>query len=139
MWHRTDFYLFKSINFNTPMANLVNTGIVVVAVVACPILGLLCDWTGYKLCWGMFTATGTLICHLVFAFVGQQYFIPIICTTSLGFYSIYTSAMWPQVFVLVRKDQLGTAYGIQYAFYELGQALADVVIGKFVDTVITYC
>ena len=95
-------FLIQKYNFNTPMANLVNTGIVVVAVVACPILGLLCDWTGYKLCWGMFTATGTLICHLVFAFVGQQYFIPIICTTSLGlFYSIYTSSGYMIVEILL--------------------------------------
>ena len=128
-------FFIQKYDFSTPMANLVNTCIDVVPIVAGPVLGLVSDWTGYKLCWGVFTATGTVLCHIVLAFTGQYYFIPIISTISLGlFFAIYTSVIWPQVFVLVRKDQLGTAYGIQYAFYELGQAVADIVIGLVIDT-----
>ena len=41
--------------------------------------------------------------------------------------------MWPQVFLLIQEHQLATAYRITYAFYELGQALATLIVGVIVD------
>ena len=120
--------------YNTDMANLVNSMIYFIPAGAFPVFGLVFDLTGYKLFWGMFTITGTLTCHLVFAFTGLEYYIPIITTLSLGlFYSMFTSAVWPQVFLLIQEHQLGTAYGITYSIYQLGQALAPIIVGQILD------
>ena len=48
---------------------------------------------------------------------------------------MFTSAVWPLVFLLIQEHQLGTAYRISYAFYTLGQALAAVIIGQIIDYV----
>ena len=118
----------------TDVANLVNGVTFLVLAVAYPLFGLVFDWTGYKLYWGMFSILGTQACHILFAFSGPDFFAPITGSLSLGlFYSMYTSAVWPLVFLLIQEHQLGTAYEISYAFYTLGQDLAAVIIGQIID------
>ena len=118
------------------VANLVNGITFLVPAISYPLFGLICDWTGYKLYWGMFSILGTQAVHLLFAFAGQEVYLPIINTLSLGiFYSIFTSAVWPLVFLLIPEHQLGTAYGISYAFYSLGQALSPVIVGQIIDNI----
>ena len=120
--------------YRSSMANLVNSMIYFVPAVAYPAFGLIMDWIGYKLFWGVFTISGTLACHMVFALTGPEYFIPIVSTLLIGlFFSMFTTAVWPQVFLLIQEHQFGTAYGITYALYELGQAVAPIIVGLIVD------
>ena len=120
--------------YRVGMANLVNGLLYLVPIVAYPLFGLIFDWTGYKLYWGMFSILGTQACHFALAFAGPEYFLPIISTLCLGlFYSMFTCSVWPQVFLLIQEHQLATAYGITYACYELGQALATLIVGVIVD------
>ena len=73
------------------MANFVNGIVFIVPVLAYPTFGLLFDWTGYKLFWGMFAAIGTMSCHLICALTTPLYFIPIMTALLLGlFYSMFT-------------------------------------------------
>ena len=122
--------------YSVSIANTVNGITFLVPAVSYPLFGLLCDWTGYKLYWGMFSVLGTQAVHFLFAYAGQEFFLPIINTLSLGlFYSIFTSAVWPLVFLLIPEHQLGTAYGISYAFYSLGQALSAIIVGQIIDNI----
>ena len=124
----------KKYGYKIEIANLVNSIVFVVTAIAYPTLGFLFDWTGYKLFWGMFAALGTMSCHLVFAFAGPQYFVPIVTSLFLGlFYAMFTISVWPQVFLLIPTHQLGTAYGILSASYELGQAVSPIITGQIAD------
>ena len=118
----------------TGTADLANSFIFLVPVFASPILGLMCDWTGYKLFWGMLSILLTLASHLTLAFAGPDYFLPFLSTLCLGLsYSIFTCSVWPQVFLLIREHQLATAYGIINTCSQLGQALSVIVVGVIVD------
>ena len=120
--------------YRVGMANLVNGLLYLIPIVAYPLFGLIFDWTGYKLYWGMFSILGTQACHFALAFAGPEYFLPIISTLCLGlFYSMFTCSVWPQVFLLIQEHQLATAYGISFASYEFGQAVAPIILGVIVD------
>ena len=121
--------------YRAGMANLVIGFLYLVPAVAYPLFGLIFDWTGYKLYWGMFSILGTQACHFALAFAGPEYFLPIISTLCLGlFYSMFTCSVWPQVFLLIQEHQLATAYGITYGCYELGQAVAPIIVGVIADS-----
>ena len=130
----TQIFFEQKYQYSRGMANFVNGIVFIVPVIAYPTFGLLFDWTGYKLFWGMFAAIGTLSCHLICALTTPVYFIPIITALLLGlFYSMFTIAVWPLVFLLVPVHQMGTAYGILSSSFQLGQAVGPMIAGQIVD------
>ena len=101
-----------------------------------PFMGLLVDWTGNKVLWGISGVAGVLFTDALYAFTtGTAYFLPFLGSALYGLsYGLYNAAMWPLVFLLIQDHQLATAYGIVYSSYNLGQALSTIIVGLIVDS-----
>ena len=70
--------------------------------------------------------------HLSFIFMQMN---PIIEMIWLGVtYSLCAASLWPMVAMLVKMEQLGTAYGAMTAIQNLGIALVPLIVGKMLET-----
>ena len=115
-------------------ANIVSGLVFIVPIISLPPLGLLFDWTGYKLFWGLGGVVLAILGHALLAFTGAAFFWPILATMLLGIsFSIYVTAVWLQVFLLVQEHQSATAYGVLNCGVQLGQGVAALTIGVIVD------
>ena len=115
-------------------ANIVNGLIYVVPAITLPLLGLLFDWTGYKLFWGLGALVIATLCHVLLAFTGPMFSLPILATMFLGLtFSMYVTAVWPQVFLLVQEHQSATAYGVLNCGTQIGEGVAVLLVGIIVD------
>ena len=120
--------------YSTDTANSVNGLLYVIPIFCPPLFGLLFDWLGYKVFCGLIGVVVALTCHVVFAFTGQVYFIPILTMLAMGVsYSIYTTAVWPLVFQIVQEHQYGTAYGVLNCGTQLFEAVSVIIVGVIVD------
>ena len=100
-----------------------------------PILGLIIDWTGYKMSWGVSAVLMSLVAHYIYTFSGPDYFVPFLCTVLIALsFAIFNCSVWTFGFLLVEEHQVATAYGIAYASYNLGSALSPVLIGLILDS-----
>ena len=70
--------------------------------------------------------------HFLFAWVSEiSPLYPLIC---LGIaYSIYASAIWPSIALVVKESKLGTAYGFITAVQNGGLALFPVIVSVLTD------
>ena len=124
----------RKYGYTTDLANFVNALLFLTPIIATPLLGLLFDWTGYKMLCGIAGMTIALVCHLAFAFTGQVFFVPILAVLLIGLaYSIYVTAVWPQIFLIIQEHQFGTAYGVMNCGTQLGEAVVGIVTGVIAD------
>ena len=128
-------YFREKYSYQTETANIVNGLIYVVPALTLPLLGLFFDWIGYKLFWGLGAVVIATLCHVVLAFTGPAFILPILGSISLGFaFSIYVTAVWPQVFLLVQEHQSATVYGVLNCGTQLGEGIAVLIVGVIVDS-----
>ena len=108
-----------------------------IGVFLVPIFGIITDKIGHKVTY-LITATTTLaVCHFLFMIipsstpdnVSYKGLIPIILM-GLG-YSLYVSAIWPMIPVVVKPNALGSAYGICYSILNTGFAILSTMVGEF--------
>ena len=94
-----------------------------------PFFGYACDWLGRR-SELLITSTAALtITHFLFA-INIDGIDPIYPLILLGIaYSIYASAIWPSVALVVRESKLGTAYGLITAVQNGGLALFPIIVG----------
>ena len=127
-------FFVEKYSYQIETANIVNALVYVVPALTLPLLGFVFDWVGYKLFWGLAAVVIATLCHVVLAFIGPVFVLPILGTLSLGFaFSTYATAVWPQVFLLVQEHQSATAYGVLNCGTQIGEGAAVLIVGVIVD------
>ena len=130
----TQVFFEEKYGYRTVTANLVSSLTYILPIMG-PVVGILIDWTGYKISWGVFAVLLSLLSHYVYTFSGPDYYIPFLCNSLIGVSVIvFNCSTWTLGFLLVKEHQTATAYGVAYAFYNLGLALTPVCIGLIVDS-----
>ena len=90
-------------------ANTVNSLVYSMAIIGCPLFGIIVDTTGRNVMWLNISIVGSLIAH---GLLVSTYVSPYVCMVLLGSsYSMLASSLWPLVALVVPEHQLGTAYG----------------------------
>ncbi|KAK6195515.1 hypothetical protein SNE40_000928 [Patella caerulea] len=118
--------------FTPTLANSVNSLVYIISAGASPLFGFLIDKSGKNIFWVITGILSTLGCHAVLAFT---FINPFVAMSIMGLaYSILASALWPMVSLVVKSNQLGTAYGIMQAIQNLGLAVISLVAGIIVDS-----
>ena len=131
----TQSFLMQKYNYGIVTANLVNSLTFLVSMITFPVLGIVIDWTGYKMSWGVSAVLTSLVAHYIYTFSGPKHFVPFLCTVVLALsFAIFNCSVWTFGFLLVQEHQVATAYGIAYALYNLGPALSPALIGFIVDS-----
>ena len=131
----TQVFFVQKYGYEITTANLVNSLIYLISMFAFPLLGLIIDWTGYKMSWGVSAVLMSLVAHNMYTFSGPDYFVPFLCTVLLALsFAIFSCSVWTFGFLLVEEHQVATAYGIAYASNNLGLALSPVFIGFIADS-----
>jgi MFS family permease len=91
-----------------------------------PVLGFAIDRVGLRAALNVVAAALIVLVHVL---LGHTYVFPTGPLVVLGLcYSIYASALWPSVALVIEPDLQGTAYGIVTAVQNLGLALSPVAI-----------
>ena len=108
--------------------------LIYLASLVCPITGVIINWTGYNLYWGLGGLLVMLSVHLLFLLSNGVILYPYIGNVLLGFsHSLYNTSMWAAPAYLVSERQIGTAFGICSSLNNLGNALTDLISGYLID------
>ncbi|KAL5004333.1 hypothetical protein ScPMuIL_017789 [Solemya velum] len=119
-------------NLSPAISNSVNSLVYIISAVASPVCGFVVDRTGKNLFWVILGTLVTIGCHALLAFTTIT---PYVAMSIMGVsYSILASSLWPIVSLIVKNNQLGTAYGIMQAIQNLGLAVISLVAGMIVDS-----
>ncbi|RUS24920.1 hypothetical protein BC938DRAFT_472901, partial [Jimgerdemannia flammicorona] len=91
-----------------------------------PLCGILIDQHGYRGTILPFSGVTITFSHLL---LGLTTLTPVLPLVILGFaYSFFAAALWPCIPVLVRQNQLGTAYGLATVALNLALTGFPVVV-----------
>ena len=102
--------------------------------VTAPLFGLIIDWTGFNVYWGLLGITLMSGAHLLFLLSNGASYVPFLANTIIGLsHSCFNTAMWVAPAVLVDNHLLATSYGVLEAFLSAGYAVVDLVIGQLID------
>ena len=94
-----------------------------------PFFGYICDRIGRRAELLVVSTTALTIAHFIFTWLPSV--DPLIPLTCMGIsYSIYASAIWPAVALVVKESKLGTAYGFITSVQNGGLALIPVAVGQ---------
>ncbi|GBG79941.1 hypothetical protein CBR_g30205 [Chara braunii] len=107
-----------------------------IAVLASPFLGIAIDLFGCRAALLVLASLALLFTHLSIAFT---YINPAISLTTMGFaYSVYASAIWPSVALVVDSSALGLAYGLITASQNGGLGVVPIIVGAIRDATGSY-
>ena len=107
-----------------------------VSAVSSPFLGGLVDKFGRRAVLLTMSAALLTAAHV---FLASHYFPPLVSLLMLGVsYSVYDAAVWPSVALVIRDDQLGTAFGVVTAIQNCGLALFPILVGYIHDVTHEY-
>ena len=99
-----------------------------------PATGLLINWTGYNLYWGLASLHLTFGVHLLYFLSSGASSVPFVGNILLGFsHAFYNSAMWVTPAYLVSEHQIATAFGLCSSLNNLGLAVTDLISGVLID------
>mmetsp|Transcript_59956 Transcript_59956/g.98969 ORF Transcript_59956/g.98969 Transcript_59956/m.98969 type:complete len:550 (+) Transcript_59956:21-1670(+) len=94
-----------------------------------PFFGYLCDRIGRRAELLVVSTIALGITHAMFAWFTEV--DPVYALGLMGVaYSIYASAIWPSVSLVVKESKLGTAYGFITSLQNGGLALFPVIVGQ---------
>ena len=109
--------------------------LIYLASLVCPITGVIINWTGYNLYWGLVGLFGMLSVHLLFLLSNGVILYPYIGNVLLGLsHSLCNTSMWPAPAFLVSEKQIGTAFGLCSSLSNLCNALTDLISGYLIDS-----
>jgi len=112
-------------------ADVCNSLIYLISIVASPISGMLIDWTGRNIFWIMFSCVLTIVGHVILAF---SFVSPFAAMALLGIaYSLLAASLWPCVAFVVPSRAVATAYGLMQSIQNLGLGLLFISAGAIVD------
>lgn len=99
-----------------------------VAAGVAPFLGGVIDRFGHRTYFLITASINLVITHFLFAYA--THLNPAVPTALMGLaYSVYASTIWPSFAVVVRQQELGTAYGIATAMQNGGLAAFAAIVG----------
>ena len=127
------FFVHK-FNLSVKQANTASIVSYIVPMLV-PMVGILMDWTGCYISWGLFGGFGIIFgAHVLFGFSDGYFLIPFIGNVFIGIaYICFNTAMKAVPTFLVDENHLVTAYGVLESFQSIGYAVVDVVVGVIID------
>lgn len=103
-----------------------------VAGLLTPIFGAAIDWLGFRAVLVLGSAIAITGVHLILALTTITPTIPLVL---LGLcYSIYASALWPSIAVVIEPKYQATAYGVVTAVQNFGLAVSPLVVSQFMPS-----
>lgn len=109
-------------------ANTIMMSTYLVAGLLSPFMGALIDKIGFRALLNLVAAVLIVGVHLT---LGLTHWNPIFPLVVLGVcYSIYASALWPSIALVIEPELQGTAYGVVTAVQNAGLAISPIIIGK---------
>jgi MFS family permease len=101
--------------------------LVLFAMIATPLFGLLADKVGKRALMMMFGSLLLIPVYLMMAYVDVTLYVPM---AMMGIaFSLIPAVMWPSVTYLVDEKRLGTAYGLMTMIQNIGLAGFNFLIG----------
>ena len=103
----------------------------VISATASPFLGGIVDKFGHRVMLTTISAAVLTVVHLTFAFGGPGPHLLFMYLPLIGqgvAYSVYASALWPSVQMVVKQHEVGTAYGVVTAIQNGGLALFPMIV-----------
>lgn len=126
-------YYLSKFGLTVSMANVANM-LTYSVTIAAPLLGLIVDWTGFLIYWGLSSFVLSIGAHLLLVVTLGSSFIPFVVTSINGMsYSIMDTAVKPTIAMLVDNHQLSTAYGILASCCNIAYAMVDLISGLIID------
>ncbi len=105
-----------------------------IASLTSPLAGLLINWTGYNVYWGLTALHLTLGVHLLYFFSNGSSYIPLIGNIVFGIcHAFFNSSMWVTPVYLVSEHQIATAFGLGSSLINGGLAVTDLLSGYLID------
>ncbi|KAK2574540.1 Major facilitator superfamily domain-containing protein 1 [Acropora cervicornis] len=101
-----------------------------------PVMGLIVDMFGRRGILIFICAVQTVPVYGILAFAPRVH--PLVSTVWLGFiYSVAAAALWPSVPLIVDQASVGTALGITSSIQMIGTGVANVIVGKILDLIVS--
>ena len=99
-----------------------------------PFFGLMIDWTGFHMSWALMGIVLMFGAHVLFLFSIGIFYIPFVSNAIIGISdSCFNAAIWVIPALLVKDNQLSTAYGIFEAVLNVGYAVVNLIAGEVID------
>jgi MFS family permease len=112
-------------------AGAMNSRVMLAAIVATPLFGLLVDRTGHR---ALFMSLGSLLLVAAFGLLGLTHSGPATPTLLIGVaFSLVPAVLWPAVPYLVEPQRLGTAYGLMTMLQNVGMMVGNRAAGMLND------
>eukprot|EP00483_Globobulimina_turgida_P012204 UN12226 len=104
-----------------------------ISAICVPFFGYMCDRLGKRCQLLIVSSCALMLAHAIFAWF--TWINPIIALTLMGIsYSIYASAIWPAVALVVKESKLGTAYGFITSVQNGGLAIFPIIVGSLTQS-----
>jgi len=126
-----DFFIDKY-EFNLKVASRLTSTIFIIAAFSCAGFGLIADKIGYRITMIEFSSCLLFLSHLFFLCTPScnQCYTGLIPLIMIGLsYSIYASALWPMIPIVISEKYLGTAFGITLAMQNAGLGFGPNIVG----------
>ena len=99
-----------------------------------PFFGLMIDRTGFHMSWALMGYILMFGAHVLFLLSNGLFYIPFVANAIIGIsHSCFNAAIWVAPALLVKDNQLSTAYGILEAVSHFGYAVVDLIAGQVID------
>lgn len=128
-------YFVLKFGLGITAANVANSVVFSGVAIVTPLIGLLVDATGRNIYWGMLGTLVAMASHLLFGgSLPNSVVIPYLSgvLSSLS-YSFFASGIWPLPALMVREQQVATAYGLLKCPYHISMSIMTVASGIIID------
>ena len=130
-------YIAKRFGFTSKTAGDLLLILYLQPVFLTPVFGIITDKIGKRLVMTMFSIILQIVAHSIFAFIScGSLQSPKWVSTSIGlvilgiFYSMFRVVLFSCIPLVVEKNILGMAYGVQAAVYNGGMVILPILVGK---------
>ena len=126
-------FFISKFGLSTGLVSIAET-LVYVASMMCLFTGVLINWTGFNVLWGLLGLLIAISVHVLFFASGAVFFVPFVADILLGLsHSCFNTAIWASPGLLVESRLMATAYGIASSGCQLGMTVNDLVSGSLID------
>lgn len=110
--------------------------LIYIASMLSPISGVVINFTGYNIYWGMLAMHSALSVFLLYGLsTSSMWYTPYICNVQLGLtHTVFNTAIWATPALLVSDRYIATAYTLAQSITNLGMAVTSVVSGSVIDS-----
>jgi len=101
----------------------------IISAFCVPFFGYICDRIGRRAELLVLSTMALSVTHFLFGWIPSVNPLVALCLMGVS-YSIYASAIWPAIALVVKPSKLGTAYGFITAVQNGGLALFPIIVGQ---------